>query len=585
MHPFPKKFWPFCAIYAKLYKWQICAVFLLSITEVWLINMNNRLFADITGAIKLGDADSYGVAMRFVWLLAICGICSIIASQISRYYFNAKFLVACRSRLEKDLFAYLLGHSYEYITTKQSGMLIQQKEQVKKLPELLESAFGDLRMALDILIKAIMLMCVSPIIGGGYLLCAVLVMFPGRAFAKPLSRVSKARSKMSAIVDGRMLDIVNNLPLIKQYDNINDEKRHLHPLLKQEYILNQKNMLVSWGQYNLIGVITSLLSFIILLLGVYYWSIGAISTADIVFILITLTLGLSGLSELQYYLQQDRQAIATIEQGLEPFAEPHGIVDAESAKAIKPHGGKIEFRHIDFAYKGARKPIFKDFNLVIKAGEKVGIAGASGSGKSTLINLLQRSYEPDSGEILIDGQNITAITQESLHRAVSLIPQDTVMFNRRIADNIAFGTENCNRRKIKKAAQKAYADDFICDKEGGYDAFAGDRGCLLSGGERQRIAIARAILRNAPVLVLDEATSALDSESEILIQKALENLIKNQTVIAIAHRLSTLKNMDRILVLDKGKICEEGTFEELLSKGGKFAKLYAATQRKGGKNV
>jgi len=230
--------------------------------------------------------------------------------------------------------------------------------------------------------------------------------------------------------------------------------------------------------------------------------------------------------------------------------------------------------------------VFDNFNLTIKPKEKIGIVGASGSGKTTLINLLQRAFELDSGEILIDGKNICDVTQESLHQNISLIPQDTVMFNRNIYQNIVFGTNINDIKKVRNASKKAYADEFIMQKEGGYESFAGDRGCKLSGGERQRLAIARAILKDAPILILDEATSSLDSMSEKLINKAIENIINNQTVIAIAHRLSTLKNMDRIIVLDTGKIVEEGNFDELLKLEGKFFKLWQVElKKKGGKNV
>ena len=206
--------------------------------------------------------------------------------------------------------------------------------------------------------------------------------------------------------------------------------------------------------------------------------------------------------------------------------------------------------------------------------------GCPGSGKTTLINLLQRAFELDSGKILIDGKDITEVTQESLHHNISLIPQETVMFNRNIYQNLIFGTNIKDIKKVRLASKKAYADEFIMEKEGDYNSYAGDRGCKLSGGERQRLAIARAILKNAPILILDEATSSLDSQSEKLINKAIENIINKQTLIAIAHRLSTLKNMDRIIVLDKGQVVEEGTFDDLLKLKGKFYQQYNTQQKK-----
>lgn len=585
MQPFPKKFLPFCLIYARIFKWQICAVLLLSLLTAIISNFNIRFFADITGTIKLNDKSTYQEALKFVYLLAGCGLLNALAAQFSRYFFQAKFLVPCRSRMEKDLFSYLLGHSYEYITTRQSGMLIRRKEQVKKLPDMLNRVFMDLRQTLDILVKTVMLTVISPFIGFSYLCCVIVVIFPNKLFSQKIPRITKASTRMSALVDGRILDIISNLLLIKQYDNIEEEKKHLSPMLAQEYSLKQKTMQIWMGQFTFVGVTTALMSFLILMLAVYLWSSRQLTTADIVFILMTLTAGLNGLSMLQDGLQHARQDIAVITEGLEPFAEPHSLTDKHGAKKLKATGGSIEFQNMCFSYKNSRHPVFSKFNLKINAGEKVGIAGASGSGKSTLINLLQRAYDINDGAIFIDGQNIAEVTQESLHQAISLIPQDTVMFNRSIAENICFGTNTRDLKKIKKAAHQAFADEFISNKERGYNSFAGDRGCLLSGGERQRIAIARAILKKAPVLILDEATSALDSESEQLIQKALGHLVGKQTVIAIAHRLSTLKNMDKIIVLDKGKIVEEGTFGELLHKGGKFTELCKSAEMKGEKNV
>ena len=208
----------------------------------------------------------------------------------------------------------------------------------------------------------------------------------------------------------------------------------------------------------------------------------------------------------------------------------------------------------------------------------MGLVGVSGSGKSTLLNLLLRAYDVNAGEILIDGQNISRVSQESLHQNIGVIPQDTSLFHRSIADNIAYGKPNAGFKEIIQAAEDACADAFIREKAEGYQARVGDKGVKLSGGERQRIAIARAILKDAPILILDEATSSLDSETEAQIQQGISRLIQNKTVVAVAHRLSTLKAMDRIVVLDKGRIIEEGTPDELIKKGGKYAKLWKLQQ-------
>ncbi|MCM1324515.1 MAG: ABC transporter ATP-binding protein/permease [Acetobacter sp.] len=559
---------------------------LLMIVAAVLYNLNVRFFSEIIGEIKSDNPYSFNNALKFVYWFAGCSIAAIIAKHYATYFTDAYFLVPVKSRMEQDLFSYLLGHSYEFITSKQSGMLIAQKNDVKQLPEMLNRFMWDLEAIFDILVKTILLILISPVIGIGYFLLGVMVIFPGKYFSKMLIKANKIRAKTSAIVSGRILDTVNNLELVKQFYNIEYEKQRLKPLLKQEYDHTIKATIIFFKQFTAIGVAVSLSSFLLLVTAVYFWSMGQISTADVVFILITLTGGLNQIAMIFESLQYYKVQIAKIEQGLEPFAVTHSIIDVENAKDLKAKKGEIVFKDVSFTYANKRKPVFKNFNLTIHSQEKVGIVGESGSGKTTLINLLQRAYDIQSGQILIDGQDISTVTQESLHQNISLIPQDTVMFNRSIAENIAFGMPNVTLKQIRVAAKKAYADYFIEVKEGRYNGFAGDRGCQLSGGERQRIAIARAILRKAPILILDEATSALDSESEQIINKAIENAIQNQTVIAIAHRLSTLKNMDRILVMHKGEIVEEGRFDELIAKGGKFAKLYFAQQKKRrGKNV
>ena len=263
---------------------------------------------------------------------------------------------------------------------------------------------------------------------------------------------------------------------------------------------------------------------------------------------------------------------ASAKKAYRELVVPLTIVDKENAKNLKVNRGGIEFNGVYFKYRN--KYVLKDLSLIVTPGERVGIVGASGAGKTTLVNLLMRFYEPQRGNILIDGQDIADVKQDSLRENIAFIPQDPTMFNRTIGDNIAYGKFGANITEIRNAAKKASADKFIMDTEKGYDSIVGDRGIKLSGGQRQRIAIARAFLKNAPILVLDEATSALDSETERIIQKSFEKLSKGRTTIAIAHRLSTLRNMDRIIVLDKGVIVEQGTHQQLLRKKGKYYHLW-----------
>ena len=251
------------------------------------------------------------------------------------------------------------------------------------------------------------------------------------------------------------------------------------------------------------------------------------------------------------------------------------IRDAPDAKAIDVNGGAISFHNMAFAYADAPTDfIFKDFDLEIPAGQKVGLVGTSGGGKSSLTRLILRFEDILSGELLIDDIDIRSVTQQSLRQVIGYVPQDPLLFHRTIRDNIAYGKPSATDDVIMQAAQKAYADGFINALPAGLDTVVGERGIKLSGGQRQRIAIARAILKDAPILVLDEATSALDSESEIYIQRALATLMKGRTSIVIAHRLSTIAKLDRILVLDKGSIIEDGTHQELIAKKGTYANLW-----------
>ncbi len=309
-----------------------------------------------------------------------------------------------------------------------------------------------------------------------------------------------------------------------------------------------------------------------LLLLIKLWYMQKINLGDVTLVIILMNTVMGGFSTIFGLICDLNFTLGSLQAAMSPFVIKHEIVDAEKAKPLKVKNGEIEFKNVKFGYDN--KKVFNGLSLKIKGGEKVGLVGVSGSGKSTIIKLLQRAYDIQSGEILIDGQDVAKVKQESLCEAIALIPQDTSLFHRTVAQNIEYGHLHAKQAEIEKAAKKAYADEFIKELPKGYQTKVGEKGVKLSGGQRQRIAIARAILKNSKILILDEATSALDSEAEKYIQKAMKNLMKNKTVIAIAHRLSTLKEMDRIIVLDKGKIIEHGKIEDLLISGGKFQQLW-----------
>ena len=326
------------------------------------------------------------------------------------------------------------------------------------------------------------------------------------------------------------------------------------------------------------SIMTITLFFAVIGYALKSWSDGTMELTVLAYLL-PVTVSLVALSnEVSERLIHFFEHFGTVMEGVEFMAHPYDVDDAPDAKPLRVKRGEIAFKNLRFFYpsRAQKNNVFQNLDFTVAAGQKVGLVGPSGAGKTSLVALLLRFYDPEAGGIFIDGQNIRAVTQESLRKNISYIPQDTSLFHRSLFDNIAYGVKNPSKKSVIAAAKKANAHEFIMQLPQGYDTIVGERGLKLSGGQRQRIAIARAILKNAPILVLDEATSALDSESEKLIQDSLKTLMKGKTVIAIAHRLSTIAHLDRLLVLENGKIIEDGTHKTLTAKRkGLYKKLWS----------
>jgi ATP-binding cassette subfamily B protein len=301
---------------------------------------------------------------------------------------------------------------------------------------------------------------------------------------------------------------------------------------------------------------------------------GSISPGDIVLVVTMIFRMRDQMLFIGSHLHHLAETWGEVKESLEEIVEPHEIVDVHSAKPMRVSDGALDFKSVTFVYGSSGREVMSNFVLSIPGRQKVGLVGKSGAGKSTLVKILLRHYDLKSGQIMIDGQNIAKVTQDSLREAIAVVPQEPLLFHRTLRENIAYGNPQATNEEIEHAARLAQAHEFISALPMGYETLVGERGVKLSGGERQRVAIARAILKNAPILVLDEATASLDSESEVAIQKALHELMQGKTVIAIAHRLSTLREMDRIIVLDRGQIVEEGTHQELLDRGGIYSELW-----------
>lgn len=393
--------------------------------------------------------------------------------------------------------------------------------------------------------------------------------------AKTAQRQADARSLMT----GRITDAYSNITTVKLFSHGAREARYARESM-QEFMqtVHAQMRLATLLDFSTFTV-NALLVLSTTALGIWLWLNGQVGVGAVA-VATTMALRLNGLS--QYIMWQSAmlfENIGTVNDGMATLSKSQTILDKPNALPLKVDNGKINFEHVDFSYESG-KPLLNGFNLTIQPGEKVGLIGRSGAGKSTLVNLLLRFYEPQSGNICIDGQNINDITQESLRAQIGLVTQDTSLLHRSVRDNIVYGRPDASEQEMIQAAERAEAADFIpqlSDAKGrtGYDAHVGERGVKLSGGQRQRIAIARVMLKDAPILLLDEATSALDSEVEAAIQESLDKMMENKTVIAIAHRLSTIAAMDRLIVLDKGRIVEEGSHAELLAKNGLYAKLWA----------
>lgn len=399
-----------------------------------------------------------------------------------------------------------------------------------------------------------------------------------RYFIPKLRDASEAQADARSLMTGRVVDSYTNIATVKLFSHHQREESFAREGFEhfQKTVYKQMRLI---SQFSIsVYVSNCILLFVVGALGIYLWQQEAILVGAVA-VGIGLVLRLNGMAQwIMWEMAALFENIGIVEDGMHSIAQDRLVEDKSGAKKLVVKNGDIRFENVGFHY-GKGKGILKDFNLHIKHGQKVGVVGRSGAGKSTLVNLLLRFHDVEEGGIFIDGQNIADVSQESLRAAIGVVTQDTSLLHRSLKDNILYGRPDASRDELLDAVRDAEAEDFIDslrDQSGktGYDAFVGERGARLSGGQRQRIAISRVMLKDAPILILDEATSALDSEVEAAIQENLARLMQGKTVLAIAHRLSTIAEMDRLIVMDKGRIVEDGSHEELLANGGIYAHLW-----------
>ena len=473
-----------------------------------------------------------------------------------------------------------LGQSVQFFDNDFAGRIAQKEMQTARavtdvVVEILHTVLFALASVIG---AALMLTSVDISLAAG--LCLWLLAYLGliRYFMPLIRKRSGVRASARAMVTGQIVDTVTNIKTVKLFAHDDHED---HAALRAMNGFRARSLdygkVASWFRFclNCLGGVLP-----VMMVGgsLWFWSTGTISAGDIA-VAGAISLRLSQMTGwVSYTLMTIYANLGEIEDGISTLSPSHDLADAPDAQRLKVPSGKIDFDQVRFAY-GRDVGGVDDISLLISAGEKVGVVGASGAGKSTLVSLLLRLYDTEIGAVRIDDQDLRTVTQESLRRQIGMVTQETALFNRSARDNILYGRTTASEAELVNAAKQAEAHDFILqlqDHKGrcGYEAHLGEQGVKLSGGQRQRIALARAFLKDAPILVLDEATSALDSEVEFAIQNALERVMQGKTVLAIAHRLSTLSKMDRIIVMDKGRIVETGSHQALLDQGGLYCRYW-----------
>jgi ATP-binding cassette subfamily B multidrug efflux pump len=414
---------------------------------------------------------------------------------------------------------------------------------------------------------------------GPFVLWFVLYVVVIRIFVPRLARVAQAQADARSLMTGRITDAYTNIATVKLFSHSQREAGFARSAM-QEFMTAVHAQMRLVSAFEIVNQVLS-----VLLIGstvgltLWLWSVGDVGVGAVA-ASTAMALRLNGISHwVMWEMASLFEHVGTVQDGIATLARPRTVLDRPEAQALTVPRGEVRFEQVDFGYGGARK-VVDGLNLHIRPGEKIGLVGRSGAGKSTVVNLLLRFYDLEGGRILIDGQDIAGVTQDSLRAQIGMVTQDTSLLHRSVRDNIVYGRPDATEAQMMRAAERAEATDFIqhlVDPKGrqGFDAHVGERGVKLSGGQRQRIAIARVMLKDAPILLLDEATSALDSEVEAAIQASLYRLMEGKTVVAIAHRLSTIAAMDRLIVMDQGCIVEQGTHTELLAAGGIYARLWA----------
>lgn len=573
----PTKSFAFCFRYAKIYLPSLLLMFVLEAGQAACSILLPYAIKQIMDAVAVAQSLKVPVwneVEQPVWLFGLLNLGIVLFSRAS-----GAILVmlgpSLRRRVRQELFAYLQQHSQRYFLSHFAGSLANRIGEVSmSVANTLWTVLFDFwPLIITFSVSLVLLIGVNQELAltlGLWIFVYALISF---MLALRCRHYAQKYAAARSLVSGKIVDSVTNIMNAKLFARRDYEQAYLEGYLNMEVKSARKTFWfmerIRWFQF---------IAAMILMLGIIghalkIWSENAMSVGDFA-MAASLSLMLieqaRGLSRrfLEFF-----EYVGNINDGVGRIVQPHEILDDVNALPLVVNSGTIQFHKIDFSYVEG-KPIFQNLNVLIKSGEKVGLVGFSGSGKSTMLNLMLRLFEPTSGAILIDQQDTQRVSQESLRDSIAMIPQDPMLFHRTLLENIRYGRLDASDDEVIEAAKKAHAHEFIMDTEDGYESLVGERGVKLSGGQRQRIALARAIVKNSTILLLDEATSALDSVTERHIQESLVFLMRNKTVVVIAHRLSTLAHLDRILVFHHGKVVEDGNHTELLQLDDHYARMW-----------
>ncbi|MCX6990621.1 MAG: ABC transporter ATP-binding protein [Chlamydiae bacterium] len=566
---------PFIWKFVGLQRWIFFSILLLAF--VWSIDMTAwpyvlRLVIDTLTQYDLNRESCWPV-LKVILLLGLSLFIFVEVLYRLKDYLQSKAIPKLEANIRMAMFDHIQHHSPRYFNENFAGSLSNKiSDMTTQVTQILISLLLFLPALAACIISVILFAKINSLFAMILGAWVVLHFSICLAFTPKCVKYSDLHAQARTTLVGKIVDSLSNNFAVNLFYRFQFEKSRISTYQKEERQKNQLSQRYTVYMIMVLGVVFLIAQVSINGFMISSWLKGSISTGEIIQIFNTVW----NVSFVMWVCSQEIplffQYMGIATQALTVMQDPQDVLDVPHAKPLVVKKGEIIFENVSFFY--GKKKMFDNKSLHIKGGEKVGLVGYSGAGKSTFVNLILRFYPIEKGQILIDGQDIATVTLKSLHRQVALIPQDPLLFHRSLEDNIRYGNVEATTEEVIKAAKQAHCHEFIIKTPEGYNTLVGERGSKLSGGERQRIAIARAMLAAAPILILDEATSALDSVTEQYIQESLDKLMQNRTTLVVAHRLSTLSKMDRILVFDQGKVIEQGSHSELISKGGNYSRMW-----------